>query len=99
MNLNSIQLEIIADTRNLVMLIQFLNYVQKLDFEVKYLDQIPYRVVVFRLQDFLQVQNRSNEQYQLVKVKKFSRCTFGKISQSSKVLCKLGLVSSRIILL
>jgi predicted DNA-binding protein YlxM (UPF0122 family) len=32
---------------------------------------IQYRVVVFRLQDFLQVQNKSNNQYQLVKVKNF----------------------------
>ena len=71
LNSDYIQSEILADTRNFVMLIQFLNYAQKLDFEVKYIDQIPYRVVVFRLQDFLQVQNKSNNQYQLVKVKKF----------------------------
>ncbi len=71
MNSNYIQSEIIVDTRDLVMLIQNLIFEHNLNFEVKYIDQIPYRVVVFRLQDFLQVQNRSNEQYQLVKVKKF----------------------------
>jgi len=71
LNSDYIQSEILADTRNFVMLIQFLNYAQNLDFEVKYIDQIPYRVVVFRLQDFLQVKNKSKNQYQLVKVKKF----------------------------
>lgn len=71
LNSDYIQSEILADTRNFVMLIQFLNYAQKLDFEVQYIDQIPYRVVVFRLQDFLQVQKKSNNQYQLVKVKQF----------------------------
>ena len=49
--------------------IQFLNYAQNLDFEIKYIDQIPYRVLVFRLQDFLQVQNKSKNQYQLEKIK------------------------------
>jgi len=71
LNSDYIQSEILADSRNFVALIQFLNYVQNLDFEIKYIDQIPYRVVVFRLQDFLQVQNKSNNQYQLVKVKNF----------------------------
>ena len=42
-----------------------------LDFEIKYIDQIRYRVVVLRLQDFLQLQNKSNNQYQLGKVKHF----------------------------
>jgi hypothetical protein len=71
LNSDYIQSEILADSRNFVALIQFLNYVQNLDFEIKYIDQIPYRVVVFRLQDFLQLQNKSNNQYQLVKVKHF----------------------------
>lgn len=52
-------------------LIQFLNYVQNLDFEIKYIGRIPYRVVVFILEDFLQLQNKSNNQYQLAKVKHF----------------------------
>ena len=59
------------NSRNFVTFIQFLNYVQNLDFEIKYMDQIFYRVVVFRLQDFLQLQNKSNNQYQLEKVKHF----------------------------
>ena len=71
LNSDYIQSEILADSKNFVTLIQFLNYVQNLDFEVKYIDQIPYRVVVFRLQDFIQLQNKSNNQYQLVKVKHF----------------------------
>ena len=71
LNSDYIQSEILADSRNFVTLIQFLNYVQNLDFEIKYIDQIPYRVVVFRLQDFIQLQNKSNNQYQLVKVKHF----------------------------
>ena len=71
LNSDYIQSEILADSRNFVTLIQFLNYVQNLDFEIKYIDQIPYRVVVFRLQDFIQLQNKSNNQYQLVKVKNF----------------------------
>jgi hypothetical protein len=60
LNSDYIQSDIVADSRNFVALIQFLNYVRKLDFETKYIDQIPYRVVVFRLQDFLEVQNKSN---------------------------------------
>jgi hypothetical protein len=71
LNSHYIQSDIVADSRNFVTLIQFLNYVRNLDFETKYIDQIPYRVVVLRLQDFLEVQNKSNNQYQLVKVKKF----------------------------
>jgi hypothetical protein len=42
LNSDYIQSEIFADTRNFVMLIQFLNYAQKLEFEVQYMDQIPY---------------------------------------------------------
>ena len=71
LNSDYIQSEILADTRTFVMLIQFLNYARNLDFQIKHIDQILYRVVGFRLQDFLQVQNKSKNQYQLVKVKKF----------------------------
>jgi len=71
LNSDYIQSEIITDSRNFVALIQFLNYVQNLDFEIKHIDQIPYRVVVFKLQDFLQFQNKLNNQYQLEKVKHF----------------------------
>jgi len=62
-----IQSEIKSDSRKFVMLIQFLNYAQHLDFEIKYIDQISYRVV----QDFLRFQNKYNNQYQLTKVKEF----------------------------
>ena len=71
LNSDYIQSDILVDSRNFVALIQLLNYVQNLDFEIKYIDKIPYRVVVFRLQDFLQLQNKSNNQYQLEKVKHF----------------------------
>ena len=40
-------------------------------FEIKYINQIFYRVVGFRLQDFLRFQNKLNNQYQLRKVKEF----------------------------
>ena len=71
LNSDYIQSEILIDSIEFVGLIQFLNYVQNLDFEIKYIDRIPYRIVVFRLQDFLQFQNKSNNQYQLAKVKDF----------------------------
>jgi hypothetical protein len=66
-----VQSEIKSDSRKFVMLIQFLNYAQHLDFEIKSIDQISYRVVSFRLQDFLRFQNKYNNQYQLTKVKEF----------------------------
>lgn len=53
-----IQSEIKSDFRKFVMLIQFLNYVQHLDFEIKNIDQISYQVVGFRLQDFIRFQNK-----------------------------------------
>ena len=55
-----IQSERKRDSRKFVMLIQFLNYAQHLDFEIKYIDQISYRVVSFRLHDFLRFQNKYN---------------------------------------
>lgn len=54
LNSEYIKSEIIADIRSFVMLLQFLNYAQNLDFEIQYLEKTPYRVVNFRLQDFLQ---------------------------------------------
>ena len=53
MNKDYIEFELNVATKTFVMLIKFLNYVQNLDLKIKYIDQIPYRVVVFRLQDFL----------------------------------------------
>ena len=67
MKYECIQSEIIADSKNSVTLLQFLNNVQ--NSKIEYIDQIFYRVAVFRLQDFIQLQNESNNhQYQLVKV-------------------------------
>jgi hypothetical protein len=71
LNSDYIESEALIDSKNFVTLIQFLNYIQILDFETKYIDQIPYRVVVFRLTDFIQLQNKQGNQYQLVKVKRF----------------------------
>ena len=71
LNSDYIQSDILVDSKNFVAFIQLLNYVQNLDFETQYIDQNRYRVVVFRLQDFLHLQNKSNNQYQLEKVKHF----------------------------
>ena len=71
LNSDYIQSDITVDSRTLVDLIQLLNYVQTLDPETKYIDKNPYRVAVFRLQDFLQWQKKSNNQYQLEKAKHF----------------------------
>ena len=60
-----------SDFIKFVMLIQFLNYAQQLKFKIKYIDQISYPILGFRLQDFLLFQNKYNNQYQLRKVKKF----------------------------
>ena len=70
-SISYIQSEIKSESRKFVRLIQFLNYAQHLDFEIKYLDTISYRVVGFRFQDFLRFQNKYNNQYQLRKVKEF----------------------------
>jgi hypothetical protein len=56
------------------MFLQFLTYVQYLDFEIEYLGDISYRQVSFKLRDFLQFQNpivKSTNHYQLEKVKNF----------------------------
>lgn len=56
------------------MFLQFLNYVQHLDFEIEYLGGISYRQVIFKLRYFLEFQNpmvKSNNHYQLEKIKKF----------------------------
>jgi hypothetical protein len=68
---NYIQSEIKSDSRKFFMLIQFLNYAQHFDFEIKSIDQTTYRVIGFRLKDFLRFQNKYNNQYQLTNVKEF----------------------------
>lgn len=62
------------DTRNFVMLLQFLTYAQHLNFEIECLGGIPYRQVTFKVRDFLEFQNptvKSTNHYQLEKIKKF----------------------------
>jgi hypothetical protein len=69
-----IQSEIKSDSRKFVMLIQFLNYAQYLDFEIEYLGSTAYRKVVFKLRDFLQFQDPSfkpTNRYLLTKIKEF----------------------------
>jgi hypothetical protein len=69
-----IQSEIKSDSRKFVMLIQFLNYAQYLDFEIEYLGSTAYRKVVFKLRDFLQFQDPSfkpTNRYRLTKIKEF----------------------------
>ena len=56
LNFDYIKSEILMDTRTFVNLIQFLNYAQHLDFEIKYLGSTGYRKVVFKLRDFLKFQ-------------------------------------------
>jgi hypothetical protein len=51
-SIRDIQSEIKNDSRKFVRLIQFLNYAPHFDFEINYVDQISYRGVGFRFQDF-----------------------------------------------
>ena len=74
LNTDYIESEIDVDTKTFVMLIQFLNYAQYLDFEIQDLYGITYRRVSFKLRDFLEFQNptiKPNNHYQLEKIKKF----------------------------
>jgi hypothetical protein len=74
LNSDYIKSEIVMDTRTFVSLIQFLNYVQHLDFEIEYLGSTGYRKVVFKLRDFLEFQDPSGKhtnRYRLGKIKEF----------------------------
>ena len=51
-NSDYIKSEILMDTKSFVMLIQFLNYAQHLDFEIEYLGGVAYRQVTFKVRDF-----------------------------------------------
>ena len=71
-------LSLFDDRKNFVMLLQFLAYAQHLDFKIDSLGDPPYqtryRLVQFRIQDFLKFQNpivKSTNYYQLKKVKNF----------------------------
>ena len=71
-NSDYIKSEIQNDSRKLITFLQFLNYAHLLDSEIKNIENIPYRVVTFRLQDFLIFQNNTkNNRYQLKKLKNF----------------------------
>jgi len=70
-NFDYIKSEIKSDPTKLITLLQFLNYAQSLNYEIKYIENIPYRVVTFKLQDFLGVQNKATNNYQLIKIKDF----------------------------
>lgn len=71
LNSDYIRSEIKSDPLKLIRLLQFINYAQQLDFETEYLGEIRYRVVTFRLQNFLKFQQKSNNQYQLTQTKLF----------------------------
>lgn len=62
MNLNSI------DSINFLTLLQFLTYVQNLDYQTDSLGTTYYRKVNFRIQDFWNYKKESNNYYQLKKV-------------------------------
>jgi hypothetical protein len=70
-NSDYLKSEIKSDPRKLITLLQFVNYVQSLDYEIKNLDDASYRVVTFRIQDFLRLQNKATNNYQLKKIKEF----------------------------
>ena len=61
----------IAGPLKLIRLLQFIHYAQHLDFETEYLGGIRYRIVTFKLQNFLKFQQKSNNQYQLTQAKLF----------------------------
>lgn len=74
LNSDYIKSEIVMDTRTFVSLIQFLNYVQHLNFEIEYLGSTGYRKVTFKLRDFLEFQDSSvkpTNRYRLGKIKDF----------------------------
>lgn len=81
-------LSILDDRKNFVMLLQFLAYAQHLDFKIDSLGDPPYRtsyrLVSFRIQDFLKFQNprvKSTNYYQIKKLKNF----FNELQRNSLV--------------
>jgi hypothetical protein len=74
LNSDYIKSEILMDTKKFFSLIQFLNYAQQLDFEIKYLGSVAYRKVTFQLRNFLEFQDpnvKPTNQYRLDKIKEF----------------------------
>ena len=81
-------LSLFDDRKNFVILLQFLAYAQHLDFKIDSLGEPPYqtryRLVIFRIQDFLKFQNpmvKSTNYYQMKKVKHF----FNELQRNSLV--------------
>lgn len=71
-NSDYIKSEIQNDPKTFITFLQFLNYAQSLDYDQKDIENISYRVVTFKLQDFLVFQqNTQKNAYQLQKLKKF----------------------------
>ena len=69
-----IKSEININPKNLIQLIQFLNYAQNLDYTIKNWDGISYRKVTFIIRDLIKYQNpiiSSTNRYQLQKTKSF----------------------------
>jgi len=66
---NSLQL--FNERKKFVSFLQFLVYAQNLDYEIGSLGSTSYRLVVFRVQDFLKYQNQSTNYYQLKKLIEF----------------------------
>jgi hypothetical protein len=67
-----------VEIQSFVMLLQFLNYAQQLDYENEWLGGISYRQVTFKVRDFLEFQNptvKSTNHYQLEKIKQVSSAT------------------------
>ena len=74
LNSDYINSEILMDTKNFIMFLQFLTYAQYLDFEMESLGKITYRQVKFKVRDFLEFQNprvKYTNYYQFEKIKKF----------------------------
>lgn len=72
-NSDYIESELKSDPKKFITFLQFLNYAQSLDYEIQERQKISYRVVTFRLQDFLTFQDKDykNNRYQLKKLKHF----------------------------
>jgi hypothetical protein len=74
LNSDYIKSDISLNRKTFVIFLQFLTYLQDLDFEIECLGGIPYRQVIFKLRDFLEFQNpmvKSTNHYQLEKIKNF----------------------------
>jgi len=74
LNSDYIKSEVFVDSKILVMLLQFVNYAENLDFEIDHLGDTQYRKFVFKLRDFAEFQDptlTSYNYYQLKKMRDF----------------------------